>query len=529
MTSDPKKSTKPDGTASSGGGDGSLGITLGIVFTGVLYGAVALFPHPWIQRYFLGHWVCVAATLLFSIAAGILLLKWIGISAESKLIQGLRDTELSPTLKPANASDQWLRDHHAGRVAKDWLKSLGELPLAAQRSRLVTRLNELLHRQSGRVSTRHLADDIRELSAREGDAAHDSLQLIRIIVWAIPMLGFLGTVVGITRTLGDLDFTNGDAAIENLKTGLYVAFDTTAMGLVLSVVAIFLQFPVERAETRLLGEIDRRVTYLLNAKLPSDDAEENPAGHIGNLCDGIRVAVAESLASQTQLWRQTIDEAHLHWQRIAEDNGQKIGDAIVQSLAPILAQHAQVIESQSALIAGQTSAVNEQVEAMRGHGEALQEQSTRQQEHINAIVGYTESLTEVHRALASDHQTRWTEWSTALYESTRLLTEHQQVLIGQLDEMMDQQNRAEQLLTLQSSLDTNLLRIAEASDAASKSIEANAGGGMSHAMMTLASAVEILAQRLPTDSLDSNDSADSSHSDESPSNASHDSLARRAA
>jgi hypothetical protein len=310
---------------------------------------------------------------------------------------------------------------------------------------------------------------------------------------------------------------------------LYVAFDTTAMGLVLSVVAIFLQFPVERAETRLLGEIDRRVTYLLNAKLPSDDAEENPAGHIGNLCDGIRVAVAESLASQTQLWRQTIDEAHLHWQRIAEDNGQKIGDAIVQSLAPILAQHAQVIESQSALIAGQTSAVNEQVEAMRGHGEALQEQSTRQQEHINAIVGYTESLTEVHRALASDHQTRWTEWSTALYESTRLLTEHQQVLIGQLDEMMDQQNRAEQLLTLQASLDTNLLRIAEASDAASKSIEANAGGGMSHAMMTLASAVEILAQRLPTDSLDSNDSADSSHSDESPANASHDSLARRAA
>ena len=502
MTTDPKQSTTPETKSRNTGADGSLGITLGIISTGVFYAAIYLFPHPWLQRYFLGHWVCVAATLLFSIAAGILLIKWTGVAAELKLIQGLRDSELSPTLHSKNASDEWLRDHHAGHVAKAWLQSLLELPAAAQQSRLVQRLSELLHRQSGRVSTRHLADDIRELSAREGDAAHDSLQLIRIIVWAIPMLGFLGTVVGITRTLGDLDFTNGDAAIENLKTGLYVAFDTTAVGLVLSVLAIFFQFPVERAENQLLGEIDRRVTYLLNAKLPSDDADDNPAGHIGNLCDGIRIAVAESLASQTELWRQTIDEAHLHWQRVAEDNGQRIGEAIVQSLTPVLQEHALVISKQTELATQQTNAIELQTTAINAQAALLRDQSEVQKEHSDSILTYTESLTEVHRALSSEHQARWSEWTVMLTDSTKVLTEHQQVLIGQLDELMEQHNRAEQLQSLQSTLDSNLIRIAEATTAAQKSIEANASGGVSHAMMTLASAVEILATRLPSDEQD---------------------------
>jgi biopolymer transport protein ExbB/TolQ len=497
MATDPKQSTKPEAQHTPSG-EGSLGITLGIVSTGVFYAAISLFPHPWLQRYFLGHWVCIAATLLFSIAAGILLIKWLGVARESKLVQGLRDAELSPVLNTKGVSEDWLREHHAGHVAKAWLQALLELPATAQQSRLVQRLTELLNRQSGRVSTRHLADDIRELSAREGDAAHNSLQLIRIIVWAIPMLGFLGTVVGITKTLGDLDFTNGDAAIENLKTGLYVAFDTTAIGLVLSVLAIFMQFPVERAENQLLDEIDRRVTFLLNAKLPSDDAGDNPAGHIANLCDGIRIAVAESLASQTSLWRQTIDEAHLHWQRVAEDNGQRIGEAIVQSLAPVLQEHAVVITKQAAILEQQTKAVAAQTAVLREHTDLLRTQNDVQQQHSDSMLSYTESLTEVHRSLSAEHQSRWSEWTSMLTESTRVLAEHQQVLIGQLDESMERQNSAEQLVTLQTSLDSNLLRLAETTNATQQAIEASASGGMSQAMMTLASAVEVLATRLPS-------------------------------
>lgn len=506
-----KSSSESDHPTSPSSGEGSLGITLGLCFAGVFYAANYLFPHPWMQRYFMGHPVSVGATLLFAIAAGILLVKSLRVSAEKRLCSGLRDAELSPSLSGPSSADQWIVSHDAGRAAKAWLHGIADLPLAARRSRLVGRLIELLQRQSGRVSTRHLSDDLRELSARDGDQAHDSLQLVRIIIWAIPMLGFLGTVVGITQTLGGLDFTDGTAAVDRLKSGLYVAFDTTALGLVLSVIAIFLQFPVERAEQQLLGDIDQRIGNLLVAKLPADDAADNPAGQIAQLCDGIRIAVGESLASRTELWRQTIDEAHLHWQRIAEDNGQRIGDAIMQSLAPALRDHAAVVAEQTRIATDQTLVIREQVKAMSQQHELQQDQILSQREQVAAQNEYLTSQQEQiatqreHAAMIAQAQqtaveemdTRWEKWTTMLTDSTHVLAEYQQALIDQLDALAKSDERTDQLLALQSALDTNLLRVAEASTAAQQSIDASAKGGMSHAMMTLASAVEVLAARLP--------------------------------
>jgi biopolymer transport protein ExbB/TolQ len=490
----------PPHTESVGGGEGSLGITLGIVFTSVFYAAVWAFPHPWMHRYFLGHPVCVAASLLFGIAASILLVKSLRVSSEMRLANSLRDAELSPVTSPKqSASENWVLSHDAGRVAQAWLQSIADLPLAARKSRLVGRLTELLQRQSGRVSTRHLSDDLREVSARESDSAHDSLQLVRIIIWAIPMLGFLGTVVGITQTLGGLDFTDGNAAVDRLKSGLYVAFDTTAVGLVLSVIAIFLQFPVERAEQQLLGEIDRRVGNLLVSKLPPDDAADNPAGQIAQLCDGIRVAVAESLASQTVLWRQTIDEAHLHWQRIAEDNGQRIGDAIMQSLAPALREHATVVSQQTKTVTDQTVLMREHIDALREQSVAQKDQASAQREHILSLQENAQSFAQTQVDAASELDQRLGQWTNVLTDSTRVLTEHQQALIGQLDEFVHSRERTDQMLQLQSALDTNLLRIAEASDAAQRSLDAHASGGISHAMITLATAVDLLADKLPKD------------------------------
>ncbi len=299
------------------------------------------------NRFFLGHPVCIGATLLFGIALGILIVKAWRVRGEGRIVRDLRDQDLSPRLTAISSGDNWVLAHDAGRVATQWLHALDELPQTLLQTRILHRLRDLLERQRGRTTTRQLADDQRELAGRDADQAHDSLQLIRIIIWAIPMLGFLGTVVGITQTLGDLDFTDGNAAVDKLKSGLYVAFDTTALGLVLSVVAIFLQYPVERAEQSLLGEIDSRINRLLNEKLPSTENQDNPAAHIAELCEGIRVAVAESLESQTKLWRQTIDEAHSHWQQIAADHGDRIGEALNQHLDPLLQRHAVAVDQQA--------------------------------------------------------------------------------------------------------------------------------------------------------------------------------------
>ncbi len=487
MATETNNPNTPEPFASARAGETMFGITLGSVTTGVFYLAITMFPHPWIHRYFLGHPVCVGATLLFAIAGGILLIKSLHVAAEARILAGIRDAELSPNLsESASLAEKWVHKHDAGRVSKAWLQSLADLPPTVRASGLLIRLTELLQRQSCRVSTRHLADDLREVSAREADAAHDSLQLVRIIIWAIPMLGFLGTVVGITQTLGDLDFSNGAAAVDQLKKGLYVAFDTTAIGLVLSVIAIFLQYPVENAEQRLLGDVDRRIGSILVTHLPPDDTADNPAGQIADLCDGIRIAVGQSLASQTELWRQTIDEAHLHWQRIAEDNGQRIGDAIVQTLAPLLREHA-------ATISLQTSTIVDHIAAMQEQSRSMDEQSTALDSHGNALQDHSEAIANLNESAMSEWDRHASQWSE--------LNQHH-----------------DQLMLLQSSLDNNLLRLTEANESVSKAIELSAGEGMSNAMMTLASAVEVLATKLGDD-----------HSSDSLRFTSHDHESRRAA
>ena len=74
--------------------------------------------------------------------------------------------------------------------------------------------------------------------------------------------GVSRTVVGITQALGDLDpqllATDPKSAMQGLLAGLYVAFDTTAEALSLSMVLMFVQFFADRFESHLLGTVDQR-------------------------------------------------------------------------------------------------------------------------------------------------------------------------------------------------------------------------------------------------------------------------------
>src|SRR6056297_739858 len=429
----------------------------GVAISAVFYLIVYLVPFSPAKRYFLGHPVAVAATILFWIAAVSLFAKWLSIRRERRLCEQISDSVLAPTL-PTDAA----HPHHDVRsICQSWSDSLTQLPAAARSSRLVRRLEELLQRQVRRGNARQLADDLREVAGRDADAAHDSFGLVRIIVWAIPMLGFLGTVIGITQTLGGLDFTDGTAAVDRLKSGLYVAFDTTALGLVLSVVAIFLQFPVERREQRLLAAIDARVAPMLFGGLPSQEAADNQTNLIVNLCEGIRVAVAESLASQTQLWRQTIDEAHQHWQSVHETDANQFSDAITMSLAPALKEHVAALDK-----------------SVKQAGDRLQRSAQDWQ-------GSFES--SLDRLLAAQQ---------AGLASQKQITVLQQELVDRSDELFAAGDQTQALQAAQASLDANLIRLAEVNQSVAESIDASAGDGMADAMRVLARAVDMLSAKM---------------------------------
>lgn len=87
---------------------------------------------------------------------------------------------------------------------------------------------------------------------RENDESSQSM--IRYVAWAIPSVGFIGTVIGIADSLGSVKQNMSAVELTYVTSALNVAFDTTLVALVLSLVLMYLfhrlQEGVERFHTR---------------------------------------------------------------------------------------------------------------------------------------------------------------------------------------------------------------------------------------------------------------------------------------
>ena len=91
-----------------------------------------------------------------------------------------------------------------------------------------------------------------------------SFSFPKLLLWAIPLTGFIGTVIGMSQAVGSFDavLSNADN-VDGLKDGLVqvtgglgTAFDTTFLALVVSVCLAFPLTLCEKIEDRLLSQID---------------------------------------------------------------------------------------------------------------------------------------------------------------------------------------------------------------------------------------------------------------------------------
>lgn len=96
-----------------------------------------------------------------------------------------------------------------------------------------------------------------------------SFQLIRTVTWAVPIMGFLGTVIGITMAIANVTPEQLDSSLPEVTSGLAVAFDTTAQALGMSMVLVFGTFVIERAEQSVLNELEEFGINALAAGLRS--------------------------------------------------------------------------------------------------------------------------------------------------------------------------------------------------------------------------------------------------------------------
>jgi len=217
------------------------GAFYGVVSSGVLGGRLGEMA----DTYFSSHPVEYVAAAMFFVGMAALLIKLVLAAVQ---YQGLSERLLGPAVAGGEPVA-----HCEASIGR-----LDRLPSRRQGDHVVRRLRQALEHVRRRGSADSLDEELKYLADLDAARMHDSHALVRVIIWAIPILGFLGTVIGITLAVANLAPKALETSLPEVVAGLSVAFNTTAQALGLSIVLMFSQFFVDRAETRLLGLVDQR-------------------------------------------------------------------------------------------------------------------------------------------------------------------------------------------------------------------------------------------------------------------------------
>ena len=103
----------------------------------------------------------------------------------------------------------------------------------------------------------------------EADRLESELSMIRYIAWAIPSIGFIGTVRGIGSALS-LAHRAVDGDISGVTQNLGVAFNSTFIALLISIVIMFLVHQLQLLQERQVFETEVYTDQNLIAHLKED-------------------------------------------------------------------------------------------------------------------------------------------------------------------------------------------------------------------------------------------------------------------
>ena len=166
------------------------------------------------------------------------------------------------------------------------LKTLETLPPDIRQTPLVRTLMTSLRRFLITQDVQNTSDAIEssvEALALKQDAENS---MIRYLIWAIPSIGFIGTVRGIGQALSQADQAlAGDIA--GMTESLGIAFNSTLVALLISIALMFMLHQLQRLQDNLVVDTqDYCEAFLLNRISKGDDdhpvkLESSPSLSVG--------------------------------------------------------------------------------------------------------------------------------------------------------------------------------------------------------------------------------------------------------
>lgn len=297
-----------------------------------------------IARYFTAHWIEYVTTGLTFVGIAFLVNKLLARPAERRMLSN--DVLEGLTCIPAESATQ----------AADRMEA--HLRLTARHGKqtmLVRRICEACSYIKARNTADGLDQHLNYLAEVAVSRLSDSYALLRTIIWAVPILGFLGTVIGITMAIANVTPDQLDSSLSEVTAGLAVAFDTTALSLALSMILVFGSFIVERLEHQVLDAIEdfaiRRIpSYFPASHTPADPfmaAQTQAAGDLLRATD-------QMVQEQVQVWRESLGQYRSRWEETANRQSESIADEIGTSVDTALVAHRELLAESRASFAEAT-------------------------------------------------------------------------------------------------------------------------------------------------------------------------------
>jgi len=134
------------------------------------------------------------------------------------------------------------------------------LPAHVQEYLLPRALLTAIERFGATRNVQDVSTAARDICESEGERMESELSIIRYIAWAIPSVGFIGTVRGIGDALGQAHrAVEGD--ITGVTSSLGVAFNSTFIALVISIVLMFFIHQLQLMQERLVLDSERYIDH----------------------------------------------------------------------------------------------------------------------------------------------------------------------------------------------------------------------------------------------------------------------------
>jgi flagellar motor component MotA len=245
-----------------------------------------------------------------------------------------------------------------------FIDHLYKLPDRLRDSMMVNRIRKALELFEIKQNTGDVVHLMSAQSDIDGGRIASSYSIVKAFLWAIPIMGFIGTVIGLSHALLSLSFDNMEdpkaiiGVLGGVIGGLGSAFDATLVGLAFAMLVNFPMNALFKAEDENLNDIDAYCNEVVIPRL--SDGSGIAGGDHDALMNHLVQAVASSqneFLGNLNIWSETMSRYAENLEIRAQQHQQSVSDEFASFLQQLQVDVSQAVTESVSQTTEQTTAL----------------------------------------------------------------------------------------------------------------------------------------------------------------------------